>query len=413
MRRAAVCALLGLALAFDGCTLISGDVGILWTNRPEFAAYTELFNASQNRYKIVVVYKAQPAESLAEGGKPPDVVIGDQISSMPVVRRFGALDPILNRGQVDPSNFYRNLLRAGRYGGRQLLLPVSFDLPVFLSSAQNPAQEGKTDELTPDQVRRQSADFNKNSSDTFKVLAFSPRWNPDFLSLSAEMMGADFHGTAGGDFAWNDQKLLASVDYLRDWIATVDGGADNDQDFSEKYLYDPVYRLLQSGRILYYYTTLKRYFDIPAEKRSSIRFSWVADDGRIEVPEDILFAGVPRWARNRNPAYAFLSWLFRTDTQAKLLRLTTSERIEVFGIANGVSSLAPVNERVLPRYYPALSGRTPAQDSLDFPKAPPNEWSAIKTEVLLPWMEREILRPTTDQRLDTQLKTWRLQKPLM
>ncbi len=419
MRRASLAVLLRSLVVVSilplaaGCSLLSGSVGVLWTNRPEFTTYAELFNASQNRYKLEVVYKADPVLSLSNATKVPDLVVGLHEDSVPIIGRFVSLDQIVNRGEVNPSLFYRDLLRTGRYEGRQLLLPVSFDLPALLSrdSASPTPTGGAT--VTLDQVKQRALVFDKDSKDAFQVLAFSPRWSGNFLYLAAQMMGADFHEDSHGDLAWDDQKLSESVSYLRDWIANVDGGAKNDLEFAEKYLYDPVDKLLSSGRIAYHYMSLSSFYDLPADKRKAMRLQWVAQNGRIPVLDNLLFAGVPRWARNRAAAFAFLEWFYRPETQRRLLEASSDEHLKVFGIANGLSALPQVNEHDLPRYYPSLITRIPAPDSLAFPKPLPSDWQGIKSEVLVPWLDHEILSPTTDQHLQERLKAWRLQRPLM
>ena len=73
----------GILLAFVGffsfsCNSAYENPVIIWTNRSEFASYVELFNASQNDCKAIVVYKNSPAESfpVPKDETPPDLVIG-------------------------------------------------------------------------------------------------------------------------------------------------------------------------------------------------------------------------------------------------------------------------------------------------------------------------------------------------
>lgn len=401
-----------LIVALSGCSIFGGRVGILWSNLPEFAAYAELFNASQSRYQIEVVYKEDPGLALLEGGRLPDLVIGTRIASIPIVGKFGSLEQVLNRGQVNPTYFYKSLLRAGRFEGRQVLLPVSFDLPIFISSSSGGLGSTSAGSVTLDDVKRAAIEFNKKSTDSFRVMAFSPRWNLNFLYTAADMAGADFHQSPRGELAWNNAKLLDAVNSLRDWISTVDGGAQNDLDFGDRYLYDPPSQLITSGRILAYFLSLSSYLSLPADDRQNLRFDWVGADGHIPALDGVLFAGVPRWAWDKGAAYAFLGWLYRPETQRLLLAAAREEHVHTFGIAGGLSPLVAVNEQELPKYYPPLAGRLPAADSIVFPRSLPNDWQDIKRDVVLPWMEHEILQPANDQKLDERLRSWRLQKPL-
>lgn len=409
----AVALVLAAFLLETGCSLISGKVGVLWTNRPEFTAYAELFNASQNRFRIEVVYKADPVLSLATEQSVPDLVVGYRENAVPTVRRFISLDQIVNRAGVNPTLFYADLLREGRYDGRQVLLPISFDLPTLLSQATAASPAGQDTTITLAQVRERALSFDKGSTESHRVLAFSPRWRGGFLYLTAQMMGADFHQSSRGQLVWDEPKLASAVSYLQSWIGQVDGGAENDADFQEKYLYDPVDRLLASGRVAYYYMPLSAFATLSPTARSAIRPQWVAEDGHIPVLDDILFFGIPHWARNRAAAFAFLEWFYRPQTQRLLLETAQSEHLNVFGIANGLSALSEVNEQDFPRSYPFLIGRVPKEALLSFPKPLPPDWQGVRNEVVIPWLDHEALTPTSESTLQDRLKSWRLQRPLM
>lgn len=77
---------------------------ILWTNRPEFAAYAELFNASQELYQIEVVYKNEPAREIEEGKIDtnmqelvPDLVAGAYLNNEKPYSGSPLLHPFLQR----------------------------------------------------------------------------------------------------------------------------------------------------------------------------------------------------------------------------------------------------------------------------------------------------------------------------
>ncbi len=398
-------------LFLSGCSLIGNDVATMWTNQPDFAAYVELFNTSQKHYKIEIAYRAVPAQSLTAENKVPDLVVGDRVSSVNIVGKFSPLDQILGNGEIDTSLFYKGLLSTGRYEGRQYLLPVSFDLPVVLFQPKS-APPDKQTVLALDQILSASKEFNKKSTDSFTVMGFSPLWSPEFLFSIAQLLGADFHQTSRGNLAWDDQKLQKAIEEMRAWVKEIDGGTQEESTFRDKYLYDPVYKLLDSGRILYYYTTLTKYFDIPEEKRKSIQFRWLAEQSRIPVVENVLYAGVPSRSRNKAAAHAFLEWFFKPQTQSQLLAATRYERMKTFGIAGGFSALSVVDERDFPQFYPSLLARIPSESSMLYPKSLPNDWSDLKANVIIPWMEQEVLSGSGGQRLEDKLKAWRLQKPL-
>jgi ABC-type glycerol-3-phosphate transport system substrate-binding protein len=396
----------------SSCSLLGNDVATLWTDQPEFAAFVELFNTSQSKYKIEIAYRALPARSLATGAESPDIVIGYRLTGRNVIGSFSPLARILGKGEIDTSLFYKNLLSTGRHEGRQVLLPVSFDLPVILSQRSGSPVADKQTLLTLENILSTGKEFNKKSTDTFKIMGFSPLWTPSFMFGVAELLGADFHQTSHGNLAWNERNLQKAIAELRTWVKEIDGGPQEESTFRDKYLYDPVYKLLESGRILYYYTSLTRYFDLPEVKRKSIEFRWPAEKSRIPVDENILYAGVPARSRNKAVAYVFLKWFFKPETQSQLLDLIRYERIKTFGIGNGFSSLGVVNQRDFPRYYPALLGKIPPAADLLYPKSLPADWGDLKSNVILPWMQRVVLTPSGGQKLENRLKAWRLQKPL-
>jgi ABC-type glycerol-3-phosphate transport system substrate-binding protein len=400
------------AVILAGCSLVPGNVATLWTNHAEFTAYTELFNASQNRYKVQIVYKPLPAEAIVAGGPTPDIVVGDRISGVATIKRFSPLDQILGERQISTAQFYRTLLATGRRDGRQFLLPVSFQLPMILYQQATPVPSDNTTTLTLDQMHDRSTAFQKQAKDPMSVSGFSPLWNPDFLFRIVTLSGADFRQTPRGNLAWDEQKLRAGISETRSWIASVDGGSDSEASFREKYLDDPVYTLLESGRILYYYMPSTDYFSIPAERRRAIRFKWLSGGGQIPALENVLYIGVPNRAKNKGAAYAFLEWFFKPENQAKILEASNYEKMKTFGIGDGFSALHLVNERDYPQYYPSLLNRVPATDELSFSQSLPTDWSDLKKNVLLPWLEGEVTAKTPGQKLEERLKAWRLQKPL-
>ncbi len=405
-------AVAGCAAALAGCSLFPSRVAILWTNQPEFTTYTELFNAAQNRYKVQIVYKALPAESIAGAAQKPDLVVGERISGATAISQFSALDQIMGQGGVDPAEFYKPLLSSGRYEGRQFLLPVSFDLPMILFHSQG-AKPGAPITITLQQMKQASLEFRKGSTTSFPRSGFSPLWNPDFLVRAAEISGADFHQTPRGELSWNEQKLQLAIQAMRDWVKEDDGGNAADTSFREKYLYDPVYKLLDSGRILYYYMSAAKFFGLPPEMRNTIDFRWLADaNGSILAPESVLYIGVPARAPDKGAAYAFLQWFFRPANQSRILEASKYEHLKSFGIGDGFSALQVTDERDFPQYYPALLGKIPGPGSLAFPQSLPIDWADLETNVVIPWLQHEISVPKPDQSLDARLKTWRLQKPL-
>jgi hypothetical protein len=58
--------------------------------------------------------------------------------------------------------------------------------------------------------------------------------------------------------------------------------------------------------------------------------------------------------------------------------------LRFFGIGEGFSSLAMVNETYFPSVYPALVGHVPPDSFLRFPQSLPSDWERLKAEVVKP-----------------------------
>ena len=75
-KTAFVLVLVFIGLLF-GCKKKDSTI-VIWTNRPEFASYVELFNSTHQDMKAVVVYKENPSASLPpqKNEVPPDLIVG-------------------------------------------------------------------------------------------------------------------------------------------------------------------------------------------------------------------------------------------------------------------------------------------------------------------------------------------------
>jgi hypothetical protein len=102
--------------------------------------------------------------------------------------------------------------------------------------------------------------------------------------------------------------------------------------------------------------------------------------------DDVLYAGVPRSARDKSGAKAFLQWFCGLQVQEGLLTVNQSRRIGVFGITNGFSSLKAINEKDLPAKDPLLLGHIPMENLLAFPETLPDNWVKVRDNVVLPWI---------------------------
>ncbi|WP_245537680.1 hypothetical protein [Sediminispirochaeta smaragdinae] len=406
---------------------------ILWTNRPEFAAYAELFNASQELYQIEVVYKNEPAREIEEGKIDtnmqelvPDLVAGAYLNNEKTIQRFSSLASLFatekrnaerrtNLPLLDRSLFYQDLLSRGENSvGQQILLPVSFDLPAlaFLKSSRSGNQQFS---LNLESIQEESAAYNVIKDGRFNRMGFSPRWDPEVLYEKTALFQTNFtEAEKTGQVTWNQEALDQAIAFIREWITTVNQGLELEQQFIDTFLYDPPIKLLSDGRILFTYSTLQNFFHLAPEKRSALDFRWMAKNDLIPVNDDILFIGIPNAAVARPAAGAFLLWFFQSDTQKKLLESSQFKRMRTFGIADGFSSLSSINEEIIPQYFPSLVGHIPPENYLSFPLPLPSRWNAMRKDVIIPWLLEKASADDPDQipDLSERLETWYRQKPL-
>jgi len=353
---------------------------------PELALYVELFNSTQSRNILDVRWKSDLAAALRETKAMPALVVGRYLKSAGTRDRFQALDYLFGELTVNQSAFYPGLLALGSMEGRQLLLPVSFDIPaiVFMRGGESKISD---DFLVGMEGMAQAAKlYNKKQGESYTRMGFSPRWNPDFLCLAAAAAGAGFK--EGKPLAYSDSGLRSAVDELRAWTRDANGSPSLEDDFQFKYLYTPAYKYVAEGRALFAYLTSDEFFLVPEEKRSILDYRWFARNGLVPVDEGIVYAALPRAGRDKPKAEAFLTWFFQEDNQKAMLeKARTTRAIEgSFGIASGFSSIRSVNERVFPLYYPSLVGHLPPADSLAPPNVLPGDWPELKDKVVGPWL---------------------------
>ena len=101
-------------LLLSGCFLFNQKTAVLSTNIPEVAAYVEIFNASQETFRIVLEYSDKPADiQHLNSEDAPDIVISKNLSSNSVISSFAPLDKLIEKLAFDTSVFYSDLLTLG------------------------------------------------------------------------------------------------------------------------------------------------------------------------------------------------------------------------------------------------------------------------------------------------------------
>jgi ABC-type glycerol-3-phosphate transport system substrate-binding protein len=400
---------LAAALLAAGCGLLPDPSVRLATSRPEVAAYAERWNARQNEFRIEVHWRESPAQAVLDG-EAFDVVIGEELAAASVMDRLESLGDIVAPGRLDPGGFYPGLIAMGSRDNRPLAVPLSFDLPalVFLRGA---LPEGAPPlAIGIETVRELSRPVNAiGKGGGLSSVGFSPLWDPEFLLLAARLFGARPRAGRGGALTWDDGGLRAGVEFVRSWIADDNGGAALDRAFASRNLVQPWERLLASRKILFALMPFTRFIALPEQMRRDFDYRWLARADAVPVRDTVLFAAVPRAARNKRGAKAFLEWFAGPAAQRELAEVNRSLRLGVFGVTSGFSALVALNEKDLPQLHPSLLGRVPAAGMLSFPEPLPSGWYRMRDEAFLPWMERAVAEGDAGT-LEDALNAWQVQR---
>ena len=372
---------------------------IIWTSSAEFAQYTELFNFTHPGSNAVIVYKENPAQELppAKDELPPDIVIGSWLCTDKTQKQFKSLDYLFDRQTISSSMFYSQLLEAGKIRKTQYLLPVSFNLPAVIFAESNKDYISENYTMTLDQIKAAGLSYNeKNKKGTFSRIGFLPSANDDFLYLTTKIYRVDFREEKG-QIVWSDLRLRNVVSYDRDWIINTNSSAQEEQDFAYKYLFMPDYRQVTSGRTLLAYTTSNKMFGYMKSQELNIDYRWIAGDDFIPIEDSLLMTGIYTKARNEQGATEFLTWFFDSENQKEILERKIQMELnnEMFGIADGFSSLRDVTEHVLPIYYNQLLTNLPPAQLLKVPQKLPARWDSYKSVVVEPYLNAAI---TTDSK---------------
>ncbi len=395
--------LLSALIILNGCSLFTKKTFVIWTDQPAIISYIENFNTAQKSVKAELVYKKNPAYEIRKTKVYPDLVISSSLNSARVIDNFTKTDSLFKKNKIDRNTFYRKLLDKGMSDNRQILIPVSFNLPALMFRKGEVSYNISNFVLNEQNLIDISSDFNsKNSS----LLAFSPRWNREFLVHIADLYGASFQEKGSGRLSYNMENIENSLSFVRKFIEETNKGIENDIAFEDKYLYKPAENLLDEGKIFFSFTNLRKFYAISQKERVNLNFRWTAKDNYIMADEDIVYAGIPKHAENKRGAFDFLEWFFTHETQHKLMESAKKKRTRSFGICMGFSSIKSVNEQTFPRHYPLLVGHIPPEDILEFPKPHPLEWRKIKKEAVLDWLYMESANKKTETSFDDAVNNW-------
>lgn len=402
-------ALAGAVLALSSCSLFNEAEAELRTDVPELALYVDAFNASQDRHRVHLTYDANLAAGLSVPGPKPALVIGRYLKSSSARGYFQSLDYLFSELVVNQSAFYAELMDLGNVEGRQLLLPVSFNLPLVIFDKKLDGELSNSFTLDFAELEAQAARRNRETKGSWTAMGFGPRWSPEFLYAAVRLKGAGFR--EGDPLSWDAGALARGIQFIRGWTERANGSALREDEFQFKYLYLPPAKSVEEGRIAFAAMDSAEFFVIPEERRAALSFRWLAGDGSLPISDGIVYAGICRRSSGKQAAEAFLKWFYSEETQKAILddarRFRSSELS--FGIAGGFSAVRQVNEKLFPLYYPSLLGRLPPAKALAAPGLLPSNWPAMKSEVIMPFLSEATGPDPAGASVDTlasRLQAW-------
>ncbi|MDR2448317.1 MAG: ABC transporter substrate-binding protein [Treponema sp.] len=362
----------------------------LWTDIPEFVLYSEVFNASQTKYKVETHYFELTAKKLTSTVEQPDIVVGRWLKSASTRRLFKPLDWILKDNSLDGSLFYPKLLELGVVDDEQYLLPVSFNIPAFVFARDNSALMTNHFTISLEEAKELGKAYNVINRGAYTKIGFSPNWDDDFLFISAALLNTDFR--EGDPLSWNADALERALEYDKAWINEANSSIQAVDDFTFKYFFEPPVKLIGQGRILFSYMNSSEIFTLDYDQQSNLDFRWLAEEEHIPLSEDTVYYGLYQQGRLGKGAETFTKWFFQTETQRLLLENNKNLQLNsiLFGIASGFSAIRNVTEEVFPRFYPSLLGHMPPDAFLSPPNILPQNWLAVKKRVILPYMHEYI-----------------------
>jgi hypothetical protein len=379
-----------------GCNFFHNPSIKLFTDNADILAYTEVYNSSQDDYRIEIHY----TDAYINGESKADLVLNEGLASTEQIGNYEILDDIMNRDNVDAGEFYANLLVKGKIDNSQTVLPFNFNMPVVVFKQGRIKNPLSNFIISLEELKHNATEFNQQKNNKFIALGFSPFWNMDFLFNTAELFNSNI-SMESESLSWDDTALTNSVNYIINWIEDSCGGFIMENNFSSRYLIEPMYKLVNNDRIGFYIVDLTDFLQIPREKRENLDFRFLSYNNKISVIKKILYFGIPRGAANIQGAKAFLKWIFKPQNQEKLIQSNSIDNANAFGLADGFSSLYNINEVTIPQHHSILIGHMPTAEFFIFSPSLPKDWQEQVTLIILNKF-KELLESESDSNIVDQ-----------
>lgn len=398
----AVLLLLGLGTACSQAPRVS----TLYSNIPELALYAEIYNASQTSYRIIPEFHGNPQELLMASGSPADMVAGNLKMPPQPLDRLASLDFIFDRSGESRKDYYEGILNQGQHQGVQVLLPLSFNLPLIIGQKDSFPEDWPGVLVEAGDLIAHSSTQNRPQKSP-PVLGYSLRWSN--LQVESLLFSSGWTPALTPEGALVippdvPEAFFKTLTSMRD----MNGGSFEDR-FTAKYLPGQGLKLLSDRRVIFYPSTLRDHLSLPTGQLDALDFRFPALAGKVWATDDPVMLAFPRGSRQPEAAGDFAAWLMRKKTQIMLLETSADLQLKSFGIAGGLSSLYEITEEHITRTTLELTKPVPGRKDLIFPPALSQDWSEFTGQVLHPWISKKI-SGTVSESLRSSYEGWKAQK---
>lgn len=402
------------AAAFLENSCSGKDTAVLVTDRPETAIYAQIYNSSQDKYKVNVRFVGKGASD-PDMAKSADMVMASGLNNEKTLSRFENLSLLYKNG-IKSGAFYPALLEAGRKKNRQLFLPVSFNLLLIVSKNKTGAGSAANHLIEISALNDEGMLFNVYGALGPVRLGFSPLWDKkhDYIMNAAALYSVNFKEADGKD-AYSDildldiSALNKVIGMMKDRIEKSSGGIQAEDDFIFRYFFDPPSGLLIDERILFAAIKSDEYWLSGTDRRDELEFSYLSNNGKIYADDGYTMFAVYKNSGAKKASYDFAIWFFNENTQAALLEKNFTNHLNgtIFGISGGFSALKTVSNYYFPKYYDGLLGRTPPEDAIFCASRLPLKFDELKEDVIIPFI-LDSIRGSGDKRdLHRRIEQWR------
>lgn len=371
-------------LPFTGCNQTPQPL-VIWSNVPDTAFLVELYNSDADQ-PVRFRYVENLTEALTHQRVDADIVIGRWVNNPPTRALMVNNDD------------------------RQPWEPIAFNLGTVVFDGAH-ARLSPDFAVTLDEIGGNLRPRADSSDAPPETMRFVPTLSPRFLYEMVRIGGAEPEPAPGGGARWDADAFNPAFQAIRDWQTRWNESPVAEQEYRERYLYEPWYRLLDNRRVLGVYLPSNRLFDWSYFAGTTLDFRWLSDNaGMIPVLEDVVYVGIPLASTRRTQAYRFITWTTDPENQIRLMHHKTDQRIDSFGVFGGFSTRAETNRRMVREIHTSLAGRIPDPSSLVFPGPRPRYWDEALEAVIYPFLARSFtttsLESDGSDQLQRELQRW-------